>query len=190
MNTPAHLIFGAAAFARPDQPKVTAAALLGALAPDASLYLMVGWHMFVLGTPARVIFNQYYFSGAWMQVFAIDNSFILWGLLLAFAFWLGRRWLVAFAGSGLLHLAFDFPLHHDDGRPQFWPLSDWIFESPISYWDHNHHGALVGALEIAICLVLLVVLWRRFSGLLARGAVLLAAGFQLFPVVMWAMVFG
>ncbi len=189
MNTPAHLIFGAAAFARPGQPNVTGAALAGSLAPDLSLYLMVGWHLIVLGTPMKVVFDQLYFSDAWMQVFAVDNSFILWGALMGLALWSKRMWLIAFAGSGLLHLAFDFPLHHDDGRPQFWPLTDWIYESPVSYWDSGHYGNIAGPIEIGVCLVLLGILWRRFDGLPARLAILAAAGFQLFPVIMWAMVF-
>ncbi|WP_328795072.1 hypothetical protein [Jannaschia marina] len=42
MNTPAHLIIGLAAFGKPGRPRVTAAALCGALLPDLSLYLMAG----------------------------------------------------------------------------------------------------------------------------------------------------
>jgi len=48
MNTPAHLIFGLAAFGDPARKAVTAAALAGALIPDASLYLMAGAHLLVL----------------------------------------------------------------------------------------------------------------------------------------------
>ncbi|MEM9432848.1 MAG: cobalamin biosynthesis protein CobQ [Pseudomonadota bacterium] len=189
MNTPAHLIFGAAAFARPDAPRINIAALAGSLAPDLSLYLMVGWHLSVLGTSPRIVFNELYFSEAWMQVFAIDNSFILWGILLWVALLLRRKVLAVFAGAGLLHLAFDFPLHHDDGRPQFWPLTDWIFESPVSYWDPGHHGTLVGALETSVCLVLLAVLWRRFHGAWTRSLLCAVFALQLAPVVVWAYVF-
>ena len=39
MNTPAHLLFGVAAFGKPDRRGVTAAALGGSLIPDLSLYL-------------------------------------------------------------------------------------------------------------------------------------------------------
>lgn len=40
MNTPAHLIIGLAAFGKPGAPRVTAAALAGAMIPDLSLYLL------------------------------------------------------------------------------------------------------------------------------------------------------
>lgn len=107
MNTPAHLIFGAAAFGKPGRPDVTAAAVFGALLPDLSLYLMVSWAMFVRGIDARVIFDELYFSEAWQAVFAVDNSMPIWGIALALGLW--RRWpvLTAFAGAGLLHLVFD-----------------------------------------------------------------------------------
>ncbi|MEL6701895.1 MAG: cobalamin biosynthesis protein CobQ, partial [Pseudomonadota bacterium] len=78
MNTPAHLIIGAAAFGRPDAAQVTLAALLGGFLPDASLYLMAGVAIFGMGISPEVVFRDLYFSDAWQQVFAIDNSFVLW----------------------------------------------------------------------------------------------------------------
>ena len=57
MNTPAHLIIGLAAFGKPGRPVVTGAALAGALLPDLSLYLLTGWHMWVVGTTAEIIFR-------------------------------------------------------------------------------------------------------------------------------------
>ncbi|PTX56805.1 hypothetical protein C8N43_1469 [Litoreibacter ponti] len=190
MNTPAHLIFGAAAFARPGERKVTAAALLGALLPDVSLYAMAGWHLLVLGTDARVVFGQYYYSPEWMAVFSVDNSFLIWGALLGFALWLKREWAVALCGAALLHLALDFPLHAGDGRPHFWPLSDWIFDSPFSYWDRAHGAAIIGPLETLMCLAALVILWRRFATPLPRAAITTAAALQLSPVIIWMFVFG
>lgn len=168
MNTPTHLILGAAVFAKPDHPKLTWAAITGALLPDFSLYFMVVWHRFVLGDSPRVIFDEVYFSPFWQRVFAIDNSFFVWGALLGLALWLGRGWLIALAGSGFLHLVFDFPLHNDDARVHFWPLSEWKFISPVSYWDPQHHGVVMAALETVFAVVLCVILWRRFSRIWPR----------------------
>lgn len=58
MNTPAHLIFGLTAFGKVGRRDVTAAAFAGALIPDLSLYLMVGWHLQVLGTSPEVVFGN------------------------------------------------------------------------------------------------------------------------------------
>lgn len=189
MNTPAHLILGAAVFARPDATKVTIAALFGALAPDLSLYLMAGWHLFILQTPPEIVFGQLYFSDEWMRVFRVDNSFLIWGALLALAIWRKSAWGVALCGSALLHIALDFPLHHDDGRPHFWPLSNWIFDSPVSYWDQSAYGWLVGPLEIIICLIACGYLWTRFTSLIGRILIAVATLSQLLPGFIWLFVF-
>lgn len=190
MNTPAHLIFGAAAFARPGAWRVTAAALAGSFLPDASLYGMAGWHLLILDTDPQVVFRQLYFSPEWMRVFSVDNSMLIWGALLGFGLWLRRDWLVAFTGAGLLHLAFDLPLHAGDGRPHFWPVTSWIFDSPFSYWDRSHGASVIGPLETLICLALLVVLWRRFTTVMPRIVIGLAALMQLSPALVWLFVFG
>ena len=189
MNTPTHLIFGAAVFGKPGAPIITACALAGAFMPDMSLYLMAGWHLFILETPARVVFDQLYFSDSWQMVFAIDNSFILWGLLLGLALWLRAGWLIAFSGAALLHLAFDFPLHHDDARRHFWPVSDWVFVSPFSYWDRSHHGSTIATLEIVASLLALAYLWRKFSAKVARAAIAVATLIQLAPGLIWIFIF-
>jgi len=124
MNTPAHLIFGLAAFGKPDAPKVTAAALVGAILPDLSLYLLAGTHLFVLGTSPDVVFGELYFSELWQTIFKIDNSFLLWGVVLGLGVAIRSAWVVALAGAALFHIGLDFPLHHDDGRAHFWPLTD------------------------------------------------------------------
>ena len=189
MNTPAHLIFGAAAFSRKDRKGSLPAALLGAFAPDFSLYAMVAVSIYGMGVPARTVFREYYYSDAWQQVFAIDNSFVLWGVLLALALW--RRWhLVAiFAGAALLHLALDFPLHTHDARMHFWPVSTWVFHSPFSYWDSGAHANIIGPVELALSVVLSGVLVVRYRawGLRALIAALLMA--EVFSSGIWQFVF-
>lgn len=180
MNTPAHLIFGAAAFGQPHHRWTIAAALAGGLAPDLSLYLMVGWHLLIAGTEARVVFGELYYSDAWQAVFAIDNSILLWGALVVTALAAGWRVMTAFAGAALLHIAFDLPLHAGDGRAHFWPVSRWIYDSPVSYWDRSHYARWVGPAELAICIVLTALLWWRVSDWRWRAvfALLLLAEFM------------
>lgn len=189
MNTPAHLIFGAAAFAKPDNGRVSAAALFGALLPDLSLYLLVGWQLLIVGTDARTIFDVLYFSDSWQTIFAIDNSFLIWGAALGFALWSGKPAFIALAGAGLLHLALDFPLHNDDARAHFWPVSDWRFISPVSYWDRNHYAGIVGPIEMLASLTCLVILWRRFVALIPRIVIAAAALMQIAPGLIWMFVF-
>lgn len=189
MNTPAHLILGLTVFSRAESRKTTAAAAAGALLPDVSLYVMAGVSLWILQIPPNVVFNQLYFSDAWQTVFAIDNSFLLWGLVFAFALWWKARAGIAFAGAGLLHLALDFPVHHDDGRPHFWPASNWVFESPVSYWDSLHHAAWVAPLEGAMVLLCAIVLFRRFKPWPMRLLALTLLGLEFLVIRSWLLFF-
>lgn len=181
MNTPAHLIFAAAAFGKPDNPKQTWAAILGGLAPDFSLYFLSLWARFIQGHSWEHIFRNLYFSENWQTVFAIDNSFFIWGLILAFGIYLRKPIIWAFAAGALLHIAFDFPLHHDDGRAHFWPFSDWVFESPVSYWDPNAYGNIVGPIEAALVIAACAWMWRRYKSMFAKITLSAAVVFQIAP---------
>ncbi|TFL16468.1 cobalamin biosynthesis protein CobQ [Jannaschia formosa] len=188
MNTPAHLLLGLAVFGRREHPRVSAAALAGALLPDLSLYLLAGGSL-AIGIPAGRVFGELYFSDLWQMIFAIDNSVPIWGLLLAMGIWAKRLWIVALAGAGLLHLALDLPLHHDDGRPHIWPLSDWVFASPLSYWDRAHHAGWVAPIETALALVAAAWSWVRFPSAWIRVTVLLLAAAQLSVGGLWRYLF-
>lgn len=181
MNTPAHLIVGATVFGRPGDTRVTVAAILGALLPDASLFVMAGWELFVRGTSSSVVFNTLYFSERWQSVFAIDNSIPLWLAGLALGIARRSRLMVAFTGAGLLHLVADFLLHHDDARRMFWPLTDWVFRSPVSYWDPQHYGQIAGPTEVVISFALCTMLWRRTQDKRIRALILLLALAEVVP---------
>ncbi|WP_147106639.1 cobalamin biosynthesis protein CobQ [Tateyamaria sp. syn59] len=189
MNTPAHLLVGAAAFGKGGQQRILAAALAGALLPDVSLYVMAGVSLFVLGIPPATVFNELYFSAAWQTVFAIDNSFFVWGILCGIALWRKSEWAIALTGAALLHVATDFPLHHDDGRPHFWPFSLWVFESPISYWDREHGAAFVAPIEAAVASVAAVALWRRALPVWGTGLVVLMLLAEFWIVRQWLFFF-
>ncbi|MEM6440410.1 MAG: cobalamin biosynthesis protein CobQ [Pseudomonadota bacterium] len=198
MNTPAHLILAAAIWARPTrrgahpgrQARVNGAALAGALIPDASLYFMVLWEARVNGRTPRQIFGEDYRDPFWQTVFAVDNSIPLWVALAALSAW--RRWPVlgALSGAALLHVLTDFPLHHNDGRAHFMPFTDWIYESPVSYWDPNRYGWLVGPLEGLLCLGLGAILWRRFSSRVSHALIAIALLAELAPAILFPLLFG
>lgn len=188
MNTPAHLIVGTGLFATERRGSYLAA-LAGAAAPDVSLYVMVAVSIWGMGVPAETVFREYYYSDAWQAVFAVDNSFVLWGALLALA--LCRRWTLAavFASAGLAHLALDFPLHTHDARRHFWPLTDWVFESPVSYWDNAAHAGIVGPAALMLAVVLSVGLWRRFRHIGIRVATLLFLAMETLSSGIWRFIF-
>ena len=111
-----------------------------------------------------------YWSDSWQAILAPTHAFPIWGAALAVALALRSPVLVAFAASGLLHRACDSPVHATDAHRQFWPLTDWRFRSPVSYWDPAHYGDIVGPLEAALAIGLTVLMPIRYRSLPARAA--------------------
>ncbi len=189
VNTTAHLLVGTVVFGRANSRNVSIAAVLGALAPDISLYIMVCVSTLILNIPAQIVFDELYFSDSWQRVFSIDNSIVLWGVLLGIAWFRKRPVLFAFAGAALLHILTDFIMHHDDARAHFWPLSDWRFASPISYWDSAHHAQWVAPLEGLISLLCGVVLWGRYVKPVVRACIVAAVIVELLVIRQWLIFF-
>ncbi len=180
MMSQTHLIFGMAAFGKPDQARLTLAALAGSFIPDASLYLLAGTHLLILDTPPGVVFGQLYYSEGWQAIFRIDNSFVVWGLALILAVTAKSKVFLALCGAALLHLLLDFPLHNDDARAHFWPITNWKFVSPVSYWDSRYYGHIVGPIEVACSLAVCAWLALRFRGRWERALIVVLAALQTF----------
>lgn len=184
MNTPSHMLIGAAAFARPASPATLLASLAGGFAPDLPMLAMVLWARRIAGVPEREVFGQLYFSDRWQAVFAVDHGFFVWGALFALALWRKLPVMAAFAGSGLMHAAADFLTHNDDARRQFWPVSDWVFQSPVSYWDARFYGGPFAIFEFALALALTGFLLWRLRGVWPRVLVLATAAPLILPVLL------
>ena len=211
MNTQTHLLLSAAVFAKPNRPLRNVAALAGGLVPDMSLFIMYGWGK-ATSVSERVIFRDWYFDPVWQSAGAVTNSWPIYlGASLAAVSMGGkvrllptpmdspdeqdrRRYLwsalLIFALAAALHVATDFPVHVNDGRPAFWPFSSWIFSSPISYWDSRYYGSIVGLFEMVLAFGLCIILWRRFSGWPARAAILVALATYAAVAHHWSEVFG
>jgi hypothetical protein len=97
--------------------------------------------------------------------------------------------VIALCGVAVLHLGFDFLLHNDDGRAHFRPLRNWVFQSPVSYWDPDHYGNIAGAAEVALSLLCGGILWRRFMGLWMRSLIVLLDLIEFTPLVIFAFMF-
>ncbi len=188
MNTPAHMIM-ACLYVRKETPKLLGIALLGGLTPDFSLYFLTIWSRFVQNISFQRIFDELYFSNKWQTIFAIDNSFFVWAAVLGLGFILAKEWIKIFAAGALTHIALDFPLHHDDGRAHFWPVSDWVFESPISYWDNNHYAGIVAPIELLLVAAMIVLLWRRFFPNPWVFVIAALGALQILPSIMFRMMF-
>ena len=184
MITPSHMLIGAAVFGRPHAASVTLAALAGGLAPDVPMFVMVLWSTRILGLPDHQVFGELYFSDSWQAVFAVDHGFFVWGGLFGLAVWGGSAVLRAFAGSGLLHALADLLTHHEDARRQFWPVTDWVFRSPVSYWDARYYGEAFAVFELALVVMLSALLLWRLRRTWERTLILAIAAVMILPIIL------
>lgn len=172
MNTPSHLILNLAVLRRPVAPAMTWPILIGALVPDAALFVFYGWAK-AQGLPEQTIWSEAYYSQPWQAIFAVGNSMPLGLLGVALGYAFRRFWVgpgLGFLGASMvLHHLADLPLHHDDAHQHFWPLSAFRFISPVSYWDANHFGLLGATVELLLVLVATAYLLPRLDSGLSRG---------------------
>lgn len=158
MNTPAHVIFSLALLGRPNAAKYAVSIALGALLPDLFMVLFYGYEK-LRGVPESVIWNEHYFLPFWQNLFDLANSIPLLLIALAFSLYFKRYFLVFLFASMIIHCLLDLPVHHDDGHRHFYPFSDFKFQSPLSYWDPNHYGNLVGIAELVLFFIAAIWLW-------------------------------
>jgi hypothetical protein len=163
MITPTHILLSCGLLTRKNSPARNWAVFVGGVAPDLTMFGMFAWDRFVLRLPEATIWDQRYFSDAWQIPTAIGHSIPLFGLLLAIG--LALRWevITALCLSVMLHIAGDLPTHFDDGHMHFWPLSRWVYASPVSYYDPRHYGNIMHFVELGIMVAMCALLCRRFS---------------------------
>lgn len=166
MITSTHALFALAALSKRDDRQRNLSVLTGSLLPDLAIFLWAPYQSIVNGVSGDELWNELYFAPPMQNLIAWFNSIPIYAGLLLIGFAArSKTWgklLIAFSLAALIHMATDFPVHADDAYRHFWPLSDWRFISPISYWDVDHHAEWVGKLDILLALGCIAILWRRF----------------------------
>ncbi|MCP4183742.1 MAG: hypothetical protein GY761_10550 [Hyphomicrobiales bacterium] len=192
MFTQTHLLLNSAILTKRHAFSRNCSVVAGALFPDSDV-----WLMFLVerakNTPGCEIFHYRYLQEPWISLQAAFNSFLVYVTLFAVGYLFSRTTalrplsrtgllntrasdgliragvlMMLFSGSALLHISIDFLLHNEDARRQFWPVSNWIFRSPLSYWDPNYFGNYFAVFEILLGVSLTIILWRRFPVLKLR----------------------
>ena len=114
--------------------------------------------------------DNIYFSGPFGATGSALHSAVPVVALLAlyFALKLDRRdrrsILLWFLLGWFGHTIADFLTHVDDTRPLFWPISNWEWSSPVSYYDSAHYGTEFQIVNNSLMLFLiLLLLVRRFA---------------------------
>ncbi len=168
MNTPSHLILNLAVLRRPIAPTMTWPILIGALIPDAAMFVFYGWARWQ-GLPEQIIWSDAYYSQPWPEIFAVGNSIPLGLLGVGLGYGLRRPGLTLLGASAVLHHLADLPLHHDDAHQHFMPFSSLHVISPISYWDADHFGLLGATIELTLVLAATAYLLPRLNSLVSKG---------------------
>ncbi len=105
-------------------------------------YLRDGWS----SMDSEELLDAIYFSGPFGGTGSALHSAVPVAALLGLYWLLGvarrdhRKILLWFLLGWLGHTLADFLTHVDDVRPLFWPLSDWTWASPVSYYNSAYHG--------------------------------------------------
>ena len=186
--TQTHILVGLALLGRPQERTRNGMVVAGGIVPDATIFVMYGIET-LKGTDETKIWRDVYFSPFRQDVVAWRNSIPLYLVLLSMAWILiskGNRTagklLAVFAGSCLAHMALDFPVHVEDAHRHLFPLSNFRFRSPVSYWDPRHFGVQMMALESLLGIGISVYLIRKFKNLFARlGIGMLLLGYLAVP---------
>jgi hypothetical protein len=180
MITTTHILIAGAVLTRRDAPrKQNMLAFFGGFFPDMSVFIMVAFSA-LTGIGRGNMWRSpdgMYWQEPWQSFSAISNSIPLYAFLIILGWMLAMyvplyryywRLLGVFAAGALLHVIADFPVHTDDAHVHFWPITDWRFFSPVSYYQRSHYGDIVSAIELVVGLGLAALLLWRFRNIWAR----------------------
>lgn len=166
MISPTHSLLALAVLSKKGETKRNWAVFLGSTLPDLAIYLWAPYQYFVNGVSGTQMWGELYFAPPMQNLIAYFNSIPIYALLAVIGFAarskLWGKCLLFFALAALIHVATDLPVHADDAYRHFWPLSDWRFYSPLSYWDADHHAGWVGLIDISLAMGAILILWQRF----------------------------
>ncbi|MEL6158261.1 MAG: hypothetical protein AAGJ95_01740 [Cyanobacteria bacterium J06554_11] len=173
MNTPAHAIFNLALLGRKPQPDWNPLIIWGALIPDLAMFVFY-FALKIADIPESQIWRVEYYRPEWQNLFDFFNSIPLAVVGILVMLRLKRPGMAVLFGSVVLHCLQDLPLHVDDGHRHFWPLSQFRFESAVSYWDPGHYGQIVAPLELVLMAIASVYVFRRVRSRWTKGLLVVA----------------
>jgi hypothetical protein len=162
MTTPAHAVINLALFEKKTNTKHFWWIVLGGLVPDlfTTIYAVV---LGLMRYSGEQIWEEFYFGTPIFQIVSLTHSLWLFPALTFFFLYVWKkRAMVYLFASWSLHIFADFWLHAEDAYMHFWPLTNWRFESPISYWDPRYYGFQVAMIEAIVYDIALFYLLKKY----------------------------
>lgn len=153
MQTHGHYVINMALLGKTIAPKHNIAIAIGSVLPDIPIFLFYVISKFIYKMPEAKIWGEAYYQPVWQNIIATSHSIpiALIGFIICWFFdW---KWGAILCVSMVCHCLLDLPVHHDDAHRHFYPFSDYRFNSPVSYWDVNHHAKIAAGVEFALVLI-------------------------------------
>jgi hypothetical protein len=169
MNTPSHAILNLFILHQQMRNQASPAIFIGAILPDIPIFVFFFLMKFVYRLPSQQIWSEAYYQPFWQAVVSTFHS-----IPIAFIGWLIAHfcgWKLIEVGfiSMLIHDFLDLPVHNHDAHRHFYPLSNYRFISPISYWDTKHYGGIVAFVEISLVLLASIYLFGSMRSYFTKG---------------------
>jgi hypothetical protein len=189
MNTPAHIAASLVVWRNEVGWAPASAVTIGAILPDAPMFGFYAYQKLVAGAAESQIWSTEYFRDDWQLFFDLFNSIPLAMLGIVICHLLRFHSGRLLFSSALLHLLCDLPVHNDDAHRHFLPMTNWRFDSPVSYWDPSHYGLYFAIGELLFAVIGCAYVGRKGKDFPARAVAvttlcLYAVGIA-FALVVW-----
>ena len=172
MNTPGHYILNLALLGKTIAPQQNLAIAIGAILPDLPIFVFYFVAKFVYKMPESKIWSEAYYEPFWHNTVALFHSIPLALVGIAVCYVLGWQVGIVLGISMICHSLLDLPVHHDDAHRHFFPLSNYRFTSPFSYWDTNHYGRIVAFVEMALVIIVNPIVLGLLNSPWTKGIVI------------------
>ncbi len=153
MNTPSHYVLNLVLLRKTIAPNANVAIAIGAITPDLPIFIFYAIAKLIYHLPERQIWSETYYTAMVQFWVSLGHSIPIAAIGLCLSFFYHWHFGIAFFASVICHSLLDFPVHNSDAHRHFFPLSDYKFISPFSYWDINHYGKTVAFIEILLVII-------------------------------------
>ena len=163
MNTPTHMVVSYAFLEKQAPSQIEKwSIIIGGLFPDFLIFVLF-FYALVVGIPQSELWSSVYFQDNWQWAIDMTNSVPIFAVLILVGWLWKKRAIMLFGLSASIHAVFDFLTHANDAHRHFLPVSDYRFESIVSYWDPAHFGGIGSTLELSLLFVCVWYLYPRLT---------------------------
>jgi hypothetical protein len=173
MITTTHIILNTTILGSKKHPKHNWPIVWGAIFPDFPSFLVLFSPIYYAMGFGKVL-NYIFFQTCTDWFHSIPLALAAFLLCLLFQFKSGIHLFASMA----LHDLEDLPVHAQIAHKHFLPFSQYVFHSPISYWEPQYHADFVAPAEWLLVIVCSYFLWRRGLSPLAQIGLLFVIIFQ------------